>query len=62
MAAWLLVQANADTVRTTRVWWRWAAWMTLVSFELVQPPQPVVVRPLASFFRRFPLRSAPTLK
>jgi hypothetical protein len=36
--------------------------IVLVIFELVQPPQPVVVEPSAFFLRRLPERSEPTLK
>jgi hypothetical protein len=36
--------------------------MIEVSFELVQPPQPVVAVPSGSCFIRSPFASAPTLK
>ena len=60
--AWVDVQANTETVRTTRVP-RWcAALMTAVIDELVQPPHPVVLVPSASFFLRLPFEFAPTEK
>ena len=40
----------------------WAALMTAVIEELVQPPQPVVLVPSASFFLRLPFDVAPTEK
>ena len=60
--AWLLVHANTLTVSTTRVPLRWAALITGVMLELVQPPQPVVRVPSASRFLRLPLSVAPTEK
>ena len=50
------------TVRTTRVPLWWAALMTWVMLELVQPPHPVVLVPSASFFLRLPFAVAPTEK
>ena len=61
-ASWLEVQAKLCTVSTTRVWFVWAALMTLVSFELVQPLQPTVVVPSVFFLSRPPVEVAPTPK
>ena len=56
------VQPKLWTVSTTRVWLAWAAEMTLVILELVQPLQPTVVVPSALRFWRLPAASAPTPK
>ncbi len=56
------LQAKQETVRTTRVWWSWAALMIEVIFELVQPAQPVVAEPSAFRLARLPLLVQPTLK
>ena len=49
-------------VSTTRVRFSWAALMTLVIFELVQPLQPTVVVPSPFRFWRLPAASMPTPK
>ena len=56
MFAWLVVHANDWTVRTTRVPLAWAALMTLVKLELVQPLQP------ASLVESAPVEVAPIPK
>ena len=60
--AWLVVQAKALTVSTTRVPSAWAALITRVMRELVQPPQPVVSVPSRSRFLSAPLAVTPTEK
>jgi hypothetical protein len=62
VVCWPDVQAKQLIVRTTRVPCWWAAVMIEVTFELVQPPQPVVAVPSGSSFMRLPFLSAPTLK
>ena len=58
----LLFQAKLWMVSTTRVLFAWAVWMTLVSFELVQPLQPTEVAPSLSVTSRLPLAAAPIPK
>ena len=60
--AWLVVQAKAWTVRTTRVPAWWAAVITFVSRELAQPLQPVLTDPSPFVLIRLPALSAPTPK
>src|SRR6478672_10970674 len=56
------VQAKLWTVSTTRAPLAWAAFITLVIFELVQPPQPTVGDPSPLVRWRSPLPAAPTPK
>src|SRR6186997_686446 len=55
-------QAKLWTVRTTRAPLAWAALMTDVIRELVQPLQPTVVEPSLLRFWRLPAPVAPTPK
>src|SRR5262245_19893925 len=50
------LQAKHEIVRTTRVWFWWAALMIEVIFELVQPAQP------DSVLSSWPFERHPTLK